>query len=361
MPGLDVVRGTAIVMVLLAHGLGENGEIFWGCTNSLILLLRSILFLGVYGVHVFFVLSGFLITGILLESRASPDYYKHFYLRRVLRILPAYLVLLAVLKSSHWITWRFLIASLLYLSNMPRLFGANTEYGGLWSLSVEEQFYLTWPILVRTLHPKALLRLSIALVAVTPALRFGLLYGPSFFGDTIYKTWDVMDFFAAGAILAIVARSPRFRPLIGRICPWLLAAGLVVVFGLIFVPSPSGALGAKLSLAFVLEPWLLVAVGFVGLGAARPAIAKAAIARPLVFLGNVSYGLYLCHQAVYGTIDKHWPVPSQGSAHRAELLVLRFLLETALAILIAWISRRTLEEFFLRLKPTSHQSPLGTT
>jgi peptidoglycan/LPS O-acetylase OafA/YrhL len=212
MPGLDVVRGTAILMVLFAHGLGENAPLFWGYPSRSVLFLHGVLLSGVYGVHIFFVLSGFLITGILLDSRHRPDYYKSFYLRRTLRILPAYLLLLVVLKSSHWISARFLIASLLYLSNMPRLFGATTDYGGLWSLSVEEQFYLTWPFLVRKLNRKALLWLCVSLVVLTPVLRLALLYAPPSIGDIYYKTWDVMDFFAVGALLAMAARSPRFRP-----------------------------------------------------------------------------------------------------------------------------------------------------
>jgi peptidoglycan/LPS O-acetylase OafA/YrhL len=351
MPGLDVVRGTAIVMVLVAHGLAENAPLWWGATKPATLILRDFLFTGAYGVQIFFVLSGFLITGILLDSRHRPDYYKSFYLRRTLRILPAYLLLLIVLKSCHWITLRFLIASLLYFSNMPRLFGATTDYGALWSLSVEEQFYLTWPFLVRKLSSKALLWLCISLVVLTPVLRFGLFYVPHSLGDIYYKTWDVMDFFAIGALLAMAARSPRFCPLIAKWSPWLVGVGLALILGLMFRIYPGAPMLNHLGEVLISEPWLILATGFVGLGSVRPSMAKSMLAKPFVFLGNISYGLYLCHQGVFLLVEKYWFPPTQISAARVEFLLLRFVVETAIAVLIAFVSRRTLEEFFLRLKP----------
>jgi peptidoglycan/LPS O-acetylase OafA/YrhL len=361
MPGLDVVRGTAILMVLCAHGIGENAILFWGHTNRILMFFRGIMFTGVYGVHIFFVLSGFLITGILLDSRDRADFYRSFYLRRILRILPAYFLLLTVLKTSHTITWRFLIASLLYFSNMPRLFGADTEYGSLWSLSVEEQFYLIWPFLVRKLNRKALAWLSITIVALTPILRFGLLYAPRSFSDITYKAWDVMDFFAAGALLALAVRSSHLRSWVARLSPWILTTGLLLVFGLMFVISPSATPASKLGEALITEPWLIVATGFVGVGALQPGIARISIARPLIFLGNISYGLYLYHQGVFMVIDKRLPTPPLDDPHRVGMLMLRIFIEIGLSILIAWVSRRTLEEFFLRLKPKSQPHALTTT
>ena len=94
MPGLDVVRGFAILMVLSYHVIATFGPQFSGWRHSFIAIFEY----GRTGVHLFFVLSGFLITGILIDSREDGDYYKVFYLRRLLRIVPAYLMMIAVLK-----------------------------------------------------------------------------------------------------------------------------------------------------------------------------------------------------------------------------------------------------------------------
>jgi peptidoglycan/LPS O-acetylase OafA/YrhL len=113
--------------------------------------LRAALF-GITGVQLFFVLSGFLISGILIDTAASKGYYRKFYMRRALRILPAYLLMLTVLWVDHAVSWRFVLAGLLYVANMASLVGAgSSEYGPLWSLAVEEQFYLIWPVFVRRL------------------------------------------------------------------------------------------------------------------------------------------------------------------------------------------------------------------
>ena len=114
----------------------------------------------------------------------------------------------------------------------PRLFGADTEYGSLWSLSVEEQFYLIWPFFVRKLNRKALDHpvLSITIVALTPILRFGLLYAPTELSAiSPIRTWDVMDFFAAGALLALAVRSSHLRSWVARaaLSPWILTTGLL--------------------------------------------------------------------------------------------------------------------------------------
>jgi peptidoglycan/LPS O-acetylase OafA/YrhL len=106
------------------------------------------------------VLSGFLISSILIDTAGKPDYYRKFYVLRALRILPAYLLILAVLKLDHVVSWRFILAAMLYIANMAGLVGARSgEYGALWSLAVEEQFYLVWPIIVRKLSLRSLTRL----------------------------------------------------------------------------------------------------------------------------------------------------------------------------------------------------------
>ncbi len=146
MPELDSIRGLAILGVVVYHGL------YWARDPSpftpwqrRILSLASV---GQFGVDLFFVLSGFLITGILLYTRKRPDYYVRFYYRRALRILPAYYLTLLAICLFGLTSSVFFFMSLIYCSNLAPLFGIALSYPVLWSLAVEEHFYLIWPSVV---------------------------------------------------------------------------------------------------------------------------------------------------------------------------------------------------------------------
>jgi peptidoglycan/LPS O-acetylase OafA/YrhL len=360
MPGLDVLRGLAILMVLVFHGFEPHEIVFGSLGPHAAPFLISLVGLGHYGVHLFFVLSGFLITGILLDTRNDADFYRNFYLRRALRILPAYCVLLAVLFGMHRITPLYLLVCLLYLCNMPGLLGVNPQYGPLWSLSVEEQFYLTWPFLVRRLSLRHLAIFCALLILLVPVLRFVLLFGPHFAQDIGMKTWAVMDFFAAGGCLAIAIRSSRVRPMLRRAVVPLLAGGGLLFILLSFIPIPAGHIFQKALLAVTVEPWLLGFTGLVLLAYLRPGIAKGFLAKPLVFLANISYGLYLCHQLIFDLVEWHWPFHSIDSLSPLPRFGIVFLAEVAVSIVVAWVSRNTVEAFFLNLKPKHHREPYRT-
>jgi peptidoglycan/LPS O-acetylase OafA/YrhL len=153
MPELDTLRGIAVSLVVCFHSFGFlygiNG--LSGIPKVLVALTLPVW----VGVNLFFVLSGFLITGILLDTKSRADYYRQFYVRRALRILPLYyavLLLLLVLARSglveRHVSWSFLALSSVYLANVTTLFGVPMQYGVLWSLAVEEHFYLLWPAVV---------------------------------------------------------------------------------------------------------------------------------------------------------------------------------------------------------------------
>ncbi len=341
---MDILRGVAILAVLLYHGLGTHQDVFQSSGNRLVGWLGHLLWQGYHGVHLFFVLSGFLITGILLEARERADYYRSFYTRRALRILPAYLLMLAVLLLLHRITWSYATVCLLCLCNMTGLFGLGPQYGPLWSLAVEEQFYFAWPFLVRHLSIRRLAQLCIALVVLTPALRLGLLYLPHALQDIRFKTWALSDFLAAGALVAIMSRSGRGRALLQKSAAPLLLASATLWALLDLLPLPT-----RLGRALALEPWLLGFTVLVVFADIRTALAVPQIMRPLVFLAKISYGLYLCHLLLFDFVDAHWPVPTAAS-HPLAALLLRFTLESAAAIAVATASRYTLEAFFLRRK-----------
>ena len=149
---------------------------FSGLTRLLMLATQ----LGGLGVNLFFVLSGFLITGILLDSKEKPQYFRRFYTRRALRILPAYYLLLILLAVLHSASMAFLGLSFVYLANLTGLFGMACGYGPLWSLAVEEHYYIICsPVIYK------LTRRHVAIVAIALCLLMPVLRAVSFTWDTL--------------------------------------------------------------------------------------------------------------------------------------------------------------------------------
>jgi peptidoglycan/LPS O-acetylase OafA/YrhL len=206
MPELDTIRGTTVLLVLFFHGFGFRYGLHG--LSGLPKLFVAATLPGWVGVNLFFVLSGFLITGILLDSKPAAHYYRRFYTRRALRILPLYyavLLFLAVLTRTRLVSrhasWAFLGLSFLYLSNVTELFGVPMQYGVLWSLAVEEHFYLLWPAAVRALSRR---RVAIDHLHSMPKFASALLLSRLQRG----YTWLIADGLALGAVLAAVARGP---------------------------------------------------------------------------------------------------------------------------------------------------------
>ena len=140
MPELDTIRGIAVLGVLFLHGFSwQYAGLHFGTLARMVLAATQP---GWLGVNLFFVLSGFLITGILLDSKQAPHFYRTFYTRRALRILPAYYALLILLLLLHSSSAGFVGLSFVYLANVTDLFGIACGYGPLWSLAVEEHYYL---------------------------------------------------------------------------------------------------------------------------------------------------------------------------------------------------------------------------
>src|SRR5208283_5957430 len=176
-PELDAIRGLAVLLVLL-HNTDQypSFHLQWISAN------------GWMGVDLFFVLSGFLITGILFDAKKSERYFRNFYARRCLRIWPLYysvlffmFVVVPVLRpsqahavfearSSPW--WAYPVFLQNFLIPIPSM--AIGPLGVTWSLAVEEQFYLFWPLVVKAFNANQLCKIAIAVICVSPALRFYL-------------------------------------------------------------------------------------------------------------------------------------------------------------------------------------------
>ena len=215
-PALDGVRGLAILLVIAFHA-----RVVFGSTAEIPYLGFRLLGLGWSGVDLFFVLSGFLITGILLDSCESPTYFRTFYLRRVLRIFPlyfAYLFLILVVARFTWLAisgtdlwqstnpwWYFT-----YLLNWKADHGYNDHVlGHLWSLAIEEQFYMVWPAVVWLAPRRHLQWLCLAVAAGALGARFWM-GSHGFDSEAVYRmTPGRMDTLALGAFVAVGVRDFR--------------------------------------------------------------------------------------------------------------------------------------------------------
>ena len=311
---LDGMRGIAILLVLVFHLTSwANDRVptpLWKVTG-----------LGYIGVDLFFVLSGFLITGILSDARGSKAYFLNFYMRRVLRIFPLYyavvgLVVLvlpiaapgnpkvAEVASQQWWLWGYGVNVALAIRNQWTFYGMNH----FWSLAVEEQFYLVWPVLVAVLSRERMARLCVVLVVVAAGLRYWLL--DTHHWAAAYALMPCrMDELAAGGFVALVLRGPIDDAKALRVARIAVVPATLVAAFLLFGP---GWLGPQTTLESALVPSALaVAFGSLHVVATR-AEADSIVRRVLEWrglrtLGQYSYGLYVLHHPLRPVFEKLFP------------------------------------------------------
>jgi peptidoglycan/LPS O-acetylase OafA/YrhL len=351
MPQLDVLRGLAIAMVVVYHGIFYSQTHQPGRVANEITRATQV---GAMGVNLFFVLSGFLITGILLDAKGRPGYFSNFYVRRALRILPAYLLTVAALVLLHMVSRGGVAVAVTFLAN-TNLFAGAQKYLPFWSLSVEEQFYLAWPLVVLVSSRRTLGWLAGALCVLEPVLRGVIRYGFGVHPVLVHgATFLVGDNFAWGALAALLVRSRYGTVRNARVLAASLAVSGVLILaggrhqGLLQGSNVAeAALGAE-PFELIFTAMLLGLLSLHGSVFAGPAFA------PMRWLGNISYGLYLVHTIVFAEYDR-WSGHA-GTYHRGtyfgdfrELLV-RLTVCGAVACAIAWVSRRWYEEPFLRMK-----------
>jgi peptidoglycan/LPS O-acetylase OafA/YrhL len=348
---LDGLRGIAILMVLFFHYTPASGPLF---------PLAHIFQAGWSGVDLFFVLSGYLITGILLDTVAKPHYYRNFIVRRSLRIFPLYyacLVLYCVLTFlPSPIRWKDFLGPggaawyLPYLGNV-KAFLQNAWPGAavltpLWSLQVEEQYYFSFPLVVWAANRKTLARILAASIVASLALRIALtLTMPNNKMGTYLLMPSRMDALAMGGLLAIARReSPHL--LKSRWIPRLTGIAVLafLVICIFFSEAPwSGPMRTIGYTAIDLAFTGVVAMMLTG----RPAWFVAFCRRRfLVWLGVISYGLYLLHIPALMVAD-HWLVPWFKLAPRGSA---EMLITMPLAIGATSLSWLLFESRVLRLK-----------
>jgi peptidoglycan/LPS O-acetylase OafA/YrhL len=341
MPELDSVRGIAVLLVVWAHTAVGGSLPHWFTP-----FLAHFSSFGWLGVNLFFVLSGFLITGILLESKKQPDYYRRFYYRRALRILPAYVLTVVLYSLSFERNLGFIALSAFYLYNFATLFGVSGGYTPLWSLAVEEQFYLLWPTVVRRLGRGGIAVIASAIVVLCPASRaFSLHLGHS---DLGYYTWFVADALALGALTTLFIRLRHTTA--SRVAltglGLLLASAALVAFAAL--PGPlNRTTDVGGTILYTCASFGSAAIILLFVATSQSKLRALVQAAPLRFYGRISYGLYLCHSMVFVVMDRLWV------RHNAVNPLLRIGVGLAACTTVATVSRYTFEEFFLALKNRS--------
>jgi len=359
---LDGVRGLAILMVICSHAFESNYE----TSGALVRFVGHLFYYGLFGVDLFFVLSGFLITGILFDSLNDSGFFRKFYARRALRIFPLYYGVLLVcfaltrLLHLHWGDMGWLL--LAYLQNLhPYAFNNFTPGAGIglyhfWSLAVEEQFYLVWPAVVFFVRGKrGLLVTTLAASVGAFLLRLILLTGGVSALAIHVTTICRADSLLLGGSLAMLYRS-RHWPRVLRIAPWGFLGAATIIVASIILLEPRLASHPLLD-RFWLDGvrYSVLALGFVCLIAwsLRPgSLCQWVFQRGwLRFLGKYSYGIYVLHVLALSLLALPLRAAILQATHSKLVAVAAAgIVSLTVGILAAYVSFHLYEKPFLRLK-----------
>jgi peptidoglycan/LPS O-acetylase OafA/YrhL len=378
-PGLDGVRGLAIAMVMAIHFVGDAKSY----TAAQRLVTKAAGF-GLLGVDLFFVLSGFLITGLLLDtkSRSSSDsppyassysssysssYFGNFYARRTLRIFPLYYAVLAVLfvvlprlvtltpnleQAREHQAWLWTYTANFYIAAKSS-WSSLTYVSHFWSLAIEEHFYLLWPLVVFRSGQRTLERICVAVILGGLALRIALaLAGTSELSISVLTPCRI-DTLCVGALLAVRVRRPEgAQKLVERSGRATVALGIAILVLSAWCALAKLGLPVLHQLRSSLYAFFFGALSLASVRPGRSALARLFTSRLMTFLGKYSYGLYVYH----GLLT--WYLHDRHAEERLDAwlgnhwltIVLQAAIGVGVSLAVAVMSYELFEKRFLGLK-----------
>lgn len=362
LPGLDGVRGLAILMVMALHFVGEATARNLGQRVAV-----KIFSYGVLGVDVFFVLSGFLITGLLLDAKGGAHYFRKFYARRTLRIFPLYFGVLAVLflllprltsltpmldEARRHQVWLWTYTANFYLAAKDS-WAALTYTSHFWSLAIEEHFYLVWPLVVFSLRREALERVCLVALAAGLGLRISLALAGVSELSISFLTPCRIDTLCVGALLAVLCRRESGAEALVRRSG---SAALALCGAILAVSAWCASVKVGLPVFHQIRNSLYALFfGALMLMSTNPrpgAVGAAFRSRLLRFFGKYSYGLYVYHCMLrWYLVEMHGEARFDALiANHSLALAAKAALSVAVSVAVAVISYELFEKRFLALR-----------
>ena len=359
---LDGIRGIAILLVFAFHAF-KRADYF--TANPILHFITKLTSIGWMGVDLFFVLSGFLITSILLQTKGEKGFFKNFYARRILRIFPLYYVVLALTvyfmpvlePEANAQTLATLPIFLIYQQNWLLITGDFPSLYLLvtWSLAIEEQFYLFWPLTVYFFEKKKLAWVSVGIITLSSLIRIVaiLLYEDAHNAHvfTYYSTVTRLDALAFGALIALAFRESELWK--KRLSKMALPALLVTIsLVLVAVLQPNSYQVINNNWVRTIGYTLLAMMGgsavVISLTQNEDSLLRRLFRnKALLFFGKYSYAIYLIHPPILQIfLDLLWDAKFRGWQAYVSYLFISF----SLTILLALLSWNLLEKHMLSLK-----------
>lgn len=338
---LDGIRAIAVLMVMVFHFFQDLVP-----HSKIVSVLSTASLFGRTGVTLFFVLSGFLISRILLNTKKEVGFFTNFYLRRILRIFPLYYLGLTLyyylipsilhtgIPSVHQQFFYFI-----YLQGFADAFGWNAV-GPIhfWSLAVEEHFYLFWPFVIYSFSNKNLTKFIIGILIASLLIRVFMLNNGY---PVVYFTFARFDSLAAGALLAILEQKNAFRT--SNTIKYIILLGITfipTILMLAYFKGESNKFVEMIKYSF-LSFFYFSVIGIVLSVKKDHLINKILKTKLLSYTGKISYGLYVYHPLIFSIFNR---------TRITSNLVLDFIAKFTLAFLVSAISYSLFESPFLRLK-----------